>query len=128
MGEQGFRPNSVDVLVGYNVRTKRTKLGLSWSHMAEQLGLTLAQYQECESGMRRFGAARLLKLARLIDVNPQYFLEALTVGGRIEFSKTKRAWGKRLIARWVELTPLRNSQRAASRVLNGRGKSLALQL
>jgi transcriptional regulator with XRE-family HTH domain len=59
MGEQGFRPNSVDVLVGYNVRTKRTKLGLSRSHLAEQLGLTLAEYQECESGMRRFGAARL---------------------------------------------------------------------
>jgi transcriptional regulator with XRE-family HTH domain len=54
-GEQGFKANPVDAEVGYNgsnARTMRSKLGFSQGQIAEQLGLTLAEYQECESGMR----------------------------------------------------------------------------
>ena len=59
--------------VGYNARAMRSKLGSSQGQIEEQLGLTLAEYQECESGIRRYGAKRLLKLARLMDISPNLF-------------------------------------------------------
>jgi transcriptional regulator with XRE-family HTH domain len=80
MNKRGFGPNPVDEQVGYNVRAKRTELWLSQEHVARQLGLTLAEYQECESGMRRFGAERLLKLAWLMDVPANYFFQLSPVG------------------------------------------------
>jgi len=84
MGEQSFRANPVDAEVRYNAKTMRSKLRLSQGQIAEQLGLTLDEYRECESGMRRYGPERLLKLARLMDVNPSYFFETLPAR-RIEF-------------------------------------------
>ena len=84
MSERRFRTNPVDAQVGHNVMAKRTELGLSQGQIAEQLGLTLADYQECESGMRRYGPEWLLKLARLMDISPNYFFETLPVR-RIEF-------------------------------------------
>src|SRR5258707_12011916 len=73
MSDRSFGPNLVDAQVGHNVVAKRTELGLSQGHVAEQLGLTLDEYQKCESGMRRFAAKRLSKLARLMDVPANYF-------------------------------------------------------
>ena len=70
----------MDAQVGYNVMAKRTELGLSQERVARKLGLTLAEYQECESGMRRFGAERLSKVARLIDVPANYFFQPSPVG------------------------------------------------
>jgi transcriptional regulator with XRE-family HTH domain len=78
MSERGFKPNPVDAEVGYNARTMRSKLGFSQGQIAEQLGLTLAEYQECETGMRRYGPERLMKLARLMDISPNYFFETST--------------------------------------------------
>jgi transcriptional regulator with XRE-family HTH domain len=75
MSERWFGPNPVDAQVGHNVMAKRTELGVSRGRVAEQLGLTLDEYQQYESGMRRFGPERLLKLARLMDVPPDYFFQ-----------------------------------------------------
>ena len=77
MSDRGFGPDPVDLQVGKNVRTKRTELGLSQDYIAGQLGLSLSEYQECESGNRRFGPARLLELARLLQVSPEDFFEGL---------------------------------------------------
>jgi hypothetical protein len=44
--------------------------------MADQIGLAIEQYRECEFGAGRFGAERLLKIARLLGVNPQDLFEA----------------------------------------------------
>jgi transcriptional regulator with XRE-family HTH domain len=75
MRERRFRTNPVDAQVGNNVRANRTELGLSQANIAEQLGLSLAEYQQYESGGRRFGPERLLRLARLFGVRPQDFFE-----------------------------------------------------
>ena len=56
MEEQSFKANPVDAKVGYNARAMRSKLGFSQGQIEEQLGLTLAEYQECESGIRRYSA------------------------------------------------------------------------
>jgi transcriptional regulator with XRE-family HTH domain len=85
MSERGFRPNPVDLQVGNNVRAKRTELALSQGHVADQLGLSLVEYREFESGNRRFGAERLLKLAHLFGVSPQDFFEDLPNATRREF-------------------------------------------
>ena len=80
MNDRSFGPYPVDAQVGHNVMAKRTELALSQGHVAEQLGLTLDEYQKCESGMRRFGAKRLVKLARLMDVPASYFFQLSPVG------------------------------------------------
>jgi hypothetical protein len=51
---------------------------LSWPQdNLDQIGLALDQYCERESGMRRFGAERLLKIVRLLGVKPQHLFEVL---------------------------------------------------
>jgi transcriptional regulator with XRE-family HTH domain len=77
MSERGFGPDPVDLRVGKNVRIKRTEIALSQDYIADQLGLSLSEYQECEAGDRRFSPERLLKLARLIGVNPEDLFEGL---------------------------------------------------
>jgi transcriptional regulator with XRE-family HTH domain len=73
---QRFRPpNPVDAQVGKNIIIKRAALGLSQAYMADQIGLTLDQYCECEAGTHRFGAERLLKIARLLGADPQELFE-----------------------------------------------------
>jgi transcriptional regulator with XRE-family HTH domain len=59
--------------------SKRTEIGLSQGHMADQLELSLDEYQDCESGIRRFGAQLLLKISQLLGVDPQYFFETLAM-------------------------------------------------
>jgi transcriptional regulator with XRE-family HTH domain len=80
MSERGLGPNPVDVQVGNNVKAKRTELGLSEDQVANHLGLNPAEYQEYESGKRRFGAERLLKLVRLWSVSPEELFEGLPGG------------------------------------------------
>ena len=77
MSERGFGPDPVDLRVGENVKAKRTEIGLSQDYIADQLELSLSEYQECESGDRRFSPERLLKLARLIGVNTEDLFEGL---------------------------------------------------
>jgi transcriptional regulator with XRE-family HTH domain len=80
-------PNLVDVLVGKNVILKRIELDLSQAHLANELGLTVDEYLEYESGARRFGAERIAKLARLMNVSPGYFFEGLpSPGGRDSYN------------------------------------------
>jgi transcriptional regulator with XRE-family HTH domain len=85
MSERGFGPNPVDAQVGNNVRAKRTAAGLSQDYVASQLGLSLPEYQEYESGTRRFGAERLLRLARLFGISPEEFFEGLPGAVRRDF-------------------------------------------
>jgi transcriptional regulator with XRE-family HTH domain len=79
MGECRFEPNPVDEGIGKRIMSKRTEIGLSQGHMADQLELSLDEYQDCESGIRRFGAQLLLKISQLLGVDPQYFFETLAM-------------------------------------------------
>jgi transcriptional regulator with XRE-family HTH domain len=77
--------NPVDAQVGANIRVKRAELGLSQAYMADRIELALDQYCECEFGTRRFGAERLLKIARLLGVNPQDLFETSASGAQKQF-------------------------------------------
>ena len=73
MSKVASRPNRVDVSVGNNVRLQRTRHGLEQSFLAEKLGISLVEFQDCELGVSRFGAVHLMGLARLMDVSPSEF-------------------------------------------------------
>lgn len=71
------RPNPVDVYVGSRLRLRRTSLGLSQEALGEALGLTFQQIQKYERGTNRIGASRLYDLARALEVDIEYFYEAM---------------------------------------------------
>jgi hypothetical protein len=71
----GKMTNPVDVCVGDNVKLQRMRLGLGQSFLADTLGIPLSEFQDCELGIHRFGAYRLLRLARLLDVGAICFFQ-----------------------------------------------------
>ena len=65
--------DKVDWLVGNRLRERRVELGLSKTAIARAIGVTLAQVAKYESGQNRIAAARLHKLAELLDVPVEWF-------------------------------------------------------
>jgi len=51
------------------------RLGLEQSFLAEKLGISLVEFQECELGVRRFGAVHLMTLSHLMGVPPTDFFD-----------------------------------------------------
>jgi transcriptional regulator with XRE-family HTH domain len=52
-------PNSTDVYVGNQIRTRRQQLAMSQEKLGDGLGLTFQQVQKYEKGTNRVGAGRL---------------------------------------------------------------------
>ena len=65
--------NPVDRQVGGRLRSRRTALNMSAESFAQDSGATPQQLREWEAGTSRIGAARLLELAKILDVNPAFF-------------------------------------------------------
>jgi transcriptional regulator with XRE-family HTH domain len=61
-------PDSVDQIVGRNIRIYRLQKGLTQTELADELGLTFQQVQKYEKGTNRVGSGRLLKIATFIGV------------------------------------------------------------
>lgn len=61
-------PNSIDKLVGRNVRIYRLKKNMSQEKLGEALGLTFQQVQKYEKGTNRVGAGRLYQIACILGV------------------------------------------------------------
>jgi len=74
---KGF-PNPVDVHVGGRIRLRRTLLGMSQEHLADQIGLTFQQVQKYESGANRVSSSRLFDLGRVLDVPIKYFFDEMS--------------------------------------------------
>lgn len=70
-------PHPIDIHVGQRVRERRTLLGLSQSHLAEQVGLTFQQIQKYERGTNRISASRLWQLSDVLGVSISWFFEDL---------------------------------------------------
>lgn len=60
--------NSVDRLVGNNVKFHRLARGMSQERLAGHLGISFQQVQKYEKGANRVGASRLVHIARILDV------------------------------------------------------------
>ena len=61
-------PDSVDPMVGRNIRIYRLQKKLTQTELADELGLTFQQVQKYEKGTNRVGSGRLLKIAMFLDV------------------------------------------------------------
>src|SRR5262249_33814659 len=61
-------PDSIDRIVGRNIRIYRFQNRLSQIELADELNLTLQQVKKFEKGVNRVGWVRLLKIATFLGV------------------------------------------------------------
>lgn len=71
----GKKPDSIDMLVGRNIRVQRLARGMSQEALADALGITFQQVQKYEKGTNRVGSGRLFRIAGLLDVPVNTFFE-----------------------------------------------------
>ena len=71
------QPDSVDRLVGRNIRIQRLAKGLSQTELANALGVTFQQVQKYEKGVNRVGAGRLAKIADTLAVPISFFFDGV---------------------------------------------------
>lgn len=67
--------NSVDAWVGCRLRTRRRWLGISDQEFCEKLGIDCDEISAYEGGKKRVGANLLFRIAKLLDVRPDYFFQ-----------------------------------------------------
>jgi len=69
---------SVDVYIGKRIRARRAELGVSQHNLASRIGVTFQQIQKYEHGRNRCGPARLIAIAKALQVPIGYLLPAET--------------------------------------------------
>ena len=60
--------DSVDKLVGQNIRIFRTAKGISQTELGSAVGVTVQQIQKYENGVNRVGSSRLFKIAQALEI------------------------------------------------------------
>jgi len=68
-------PNPTDLHVGAQLRARRMALGISDDKLADALGVSLQQVIAWELGVTRIGTPWLLKIAKILDVDSEYFFQ-----------------------------------------------------
>jgi transcriptional regulator with XRE-family HTH domain len=61
-------PDSIDRIVGRNIRICRMQKGLTQTELADELGVTFQQVQKYEKGTNRIGSGRLMRIATFLGV------------------------------------------------------------
>lgn len=74
-------PDSIDRIVGRNIRICRLQKGLTQTELADALGLTFQQVQKYEKGINRIGAGRLFEVAGILGVPVSFFYEDADANG-----------------------------------------------
>jgi transcriptional regulator with XRE-family HTH domain len=74
------QPDSIDKLVGRNIRIQRLAKGLSQTELAQKLGVTFQQVQKYEKGVNRIGCGRLFQIARILGVHVMDFFDGSDAG------------------------------------------------
>jgi len=77
-GIKGNSNNPSNMCVGRRLRVKRTALGISPQELSKQLGIDRNDLNAYEAGARRVSANLLLRIAKLLDVRPNYFFRDYT--------------------------------------------------
>jgi transcriptional regulator with XRE-family HTH domain len=60
--------NSVDKVVGRNVRLRRLAAKLTQAELGREIGVTFQQIQKYENGTNRIGASRLSRIAEVLEI------------------------------------------------------------
>ena len=67
---------SHDVELGKRIRVRRVEMKISQSELGDKLGVSFQQIQKYEKGINRVGAARLERIAAVLDVPVTFFYDA----------------------------------------------------
>ena len=67
------RTSPVDMWIGSRVRIKRTSRGMSQQEFCKLLGVSRNDLAAFESGAKRINANLLFRVAKSLDVRPDYF-------------------------------------------------------
>ena len=67
------RTSPVDLWIGSRVRIKRTSRGMSQQEFCKLLGVSRNDLAAFESGAKRINANLLFRVAKSLDVQPDYF-------------------------------------------------------
>ncbi len=67
--------SSIDIFVGSRLRGRRISRGMSEKELSEKLGVDLEDVHAYEYGATRIGANLLLRIAKLLEVRPDYFFQ-----------------------------------------------------
>jgi transcriptional regulator with XRE-family HTH domain len=73
------RADSVDTIVGHNIRIQRLVRNLSQQEVGTQIGVSFQQMQKYEKGTNRVSAGRLWRLATLFNVPIDTFYATVEV-------------------------------------------------
>jgi transcriptional regulator with XRE-family HTH domain len=75
-------PNAqtIDSVVGEQIRSRRTALKMSQKRLGEQIGVSFQQIQKYELGKNRVSSSKLFEIAFCLKVPPSYFFEPLLTG------------------------------------------------
>src|SRR6202012_3606044 len=76
-------PQTVDKIVGRNVRIYRLAKGLSQTDLANDLGITFQQIQKYEKGTNRVGSGRLFEISTILGISVLTLFE----GGKATLAK-----------------------------------------
>ena len=87
------RFGKVDAHVGRRVRERRREIGMSQTKLGNALGIAFQQIQKYEVGANRVAAGRLWDIAKVLEVDVDYFFEGIK-----KRAKRKAKPGKRLAA------------------------------
>jgi hypothetical protein len=71
--ESSGRVSPVDTWVGSRVRIKRTSRGISGQEFSTALSIDANDLAAFEAGEKRINASLLFRIAKLMDVRPDYF-------------------------------------------------------
>jgi ribosome-binding protein aMBF1 (putative translation factor) len=72
------RVSPVDAGIGSRVRIKRTSRGISEQEFSMSLSIDRNDLTAFEAGEKRINANLLLRIAKLMDVRPDYFFRGYT--------------------------------------------------
>jgi DNA-binding Xre family transcriptional regulator len=67
--------------IGNRLRTRRIACGISEDELSECLGIDCDDLNLYEDGAKRVNANLLLRIAKLLDVRPNYFFQDYAKGG-----------------------------------------------
>jgi transcriptional regulator with XRE-family HTH domain len=70
--------NSVGAHIGNRLRIRRTSHGMNREELSELVGVNPSNLAAYEAGAQRINASLLLRIAKVLDVRPEYFFRGYT--------------------------------------------------
>ena len=69
----GIAPDPANMWIGGRVRIKRTSRGITQQEFSKLVGIDCNKFAAYEAGAERINANLLLRIAKLLNVRPDYF-------------------------------------------------------